>query len=304
LIVWDGNTGNVVRTIIDNGATDLKAIDLSTDGERLVTTNGNGARIWDTGKGELVRSISNDNSGRKHSEPDVSSLYTDHVWSVQLSPDGRQLSMGDTLGVKLFDTLSGKLLLQVEGPYHYSSSASPRLVFSPDGEQLARMGTQEKIDGDQHRYVVPIWSTRTRAKQVVLHTEANDAAFSDDGQCLVVGLSDMQQALSVWALDADEQKTSRTLGPGPHSRVDRVEENGHYVGRKAAELIEQFQPTWGESRLGLQYGIALTRPGRPFRSGERVPLVVFFRTTSDQPIKFNTAPDFFGNPPQGIQRPG
>ncbi|MCY2966459.1 MAG: hypothetical protein NT069_22980 [Planctomycetota bacterium] len=304
LIVWDGNTGNVVRTIIDKGATDLKAIDLSTDGERLITTNGSGARIWDTRTGDLLRSIPNDNSDRKHSEPDVSSQYTSHVWSVQFSPDGRQVALGDILGVKLFDTQSGKPLQQLEGPYRYSSSASPGLVFSPDGEQLARLGTQEKLDGDKHRYVVPIWSTRTGAKQVVLHTEANDAAFSDDGQCFAVGFSDMQQALGVYLLTADEEDARESAGPGPHSRVDRVEENGHYVGPKAAEFIEQFQPTWGEARLGLQYGIALTKPGRRYRLGERVPLVVFFRNTSDQPIKFDTAPDFFGNLPQVLNSQG
>lgn len=49
--------------------------------------------------------------------------------------------------------------------------------------------------------------------------------------------------------------------------------------------------------LGLQYGIALTKPQRQFRNGERVPLVVFFRNVSDKPIKFDTAPDFFGNSP-------
>ena len=298
VIVWDGATGNVLRTVIDKGATDLKALDLSTDGKRLVTTNGNGAKIWDTSTGQLFRSIPNDNSGRKHSEPDVSAQYSNHVWSVQFSPDGQQLAMGDILGVKLLDATSGKLLQQLEGPYRYSSNASPGLVFSQDGERLARLGTQEKIDGDKHRYVVPIWSTHTGARQFELHTEANDAAFSDDGQCLAVVFSDMQQALSVWRLDDDAADDIKTAGPGPHSRVDRVEENGHYVGAKAAQYIEQFKPAWGEAKLGLQYGIALTKPQQPFRKGDRVPLVVFFRNASEMPIKFDTAPDFFGNEPK------
>ena len=302
VIVWDGVSGNVLQTVIDKGATDLKAIDLSTDGKRLVTTNGGGAKIWETSTGQLLRSIPNDNTGRKHSEPDVSSQYTSHVWSVQFSPDGKQLAMGDILGVKLLDATSGKLLQQLEGPYRYSSSGSPGLVFSKDGQWLARLGTQEKVfvNGDKHRYVVPIWSTQTGARLFELHTEANDAAFSDDGQRLAVVFSDMQQALAVWTLSGDAANVEQTAGPGPHSRQDRVEENGHYVGQTAAELIDKFQPTWGDTQLGLQYGIALTnpQPQRKFRSGERVPLVVFFRNTSDKPIKFDTAPDFFGNTPK------
>ncbi len=306
VLVWDGATGNVLQTVIDKGATDLKAIDLSTDGKRLVTTNGGGAKIWETSTGQLLRSIPNDNSGRKHSEPDVSSQYTSHVWSVQFSPDGKQVAMGDILGVKLLDTTSGKLLQQLEGPYRYSSSGGPGLVFSKDGQWLARLGTQEKVgvDGDKHRYVVPVWSTRTGARLFELHTEANDAAFSDDGQRLAVVFSDMQQALSVWTLSGDAANVEQTAGPGPHSRQDRVEENGHYVGKTAAEFIDKFKPVWGDTKHGLQYGIALTKPQRQFRSGERVPLVVFFRNTSDRPIKFNTAPDFFGNVPKVLNAKG
>lgn len=317
LIIWDGVSGNVLQTVIDKGATDLKAIDLSTDGKRLVTTNGGGAKIWETSTGQLLRSIPNDNTGRKHSEPDVSSQYTSHVWSVQFSPDSKQVAMGDILGVKLLDTASGKLLQQLEGPYRYSSSGSPGLVFSKDGQWLARLGTQEKVgvDGDKYHYVVPIWSTRTGARLFELHTEANDAAFSDDGQRLAVVFSDMQQALSVWTLSVaevvrlpnspqDGTLTSSATGPGPHSRQDRVEENGHYVGKTAAEFIDKFKPVWGDTKHGLQYGIALTKSQRQFRIGERVPLVVFFRNTSDKPVKFNTAPDFFGNVPKVLNAQG
>ena len=326
IIVWDGASGKVLRTLIDNGATVLKALDLSTDGKRLVTTNGGGAKIWDVSSGQLLRSIPNDNTGRKHSESDeadekavvrsanqrlitersttISSQYTSHVWSVQFSPDGKQMAMGDILGVKLLDATSGKLLRQLEGPYRFSSNASPGLVFSKDGERLARLGTQEKGEGGKHRYVVPIWSTRTGAREFELHTEANDAAFSNDGRCLAIVFSDMQQALSVWQLDDATADNIKTAGPGPHSRVDRVEENGHYVGKKAAEYIEQFKPTWGEAKLGLQYGIALTKQSAKFAQGEQVPLVVFFRNASSKPIKFDTAPDFFGNVPKVLNAKG
>jgi hypothetical protein len=217
--------------------------------------------------------------------------------------------------VKLLDATSGKLLQQLEGPYRYSSSGSPGLVFSKDGQRLARLGTQEKVvvDGDKHRYVVPIWSTRTGARLFELHTEANDAEFSDDGQRLTVAFSDMQQALSVWTLSGNAANVEQTAGPGPHSRQDRVEENGHYVGKTAAEYIEKFQPTWGDTKLGLQYGIALTKPQRQVRGrdgvptyerGERVSLVVFFRNASDKPTKFDTAPDFFGNTPTVLNAKG
>ena len=199
VFVWDGVTGNVLRTVIDKGAMDLKAIDLSTDGKRLVTANSSGAKIWETSTGQLLRSIPNDNAGMKDFDP----AYSNLLWSVQFSPDGKQLAMGDILGVKLLDTTSGKLLQQLEGPYRFSSGGRPGLVFSKDGQWLARLGTKYTHEGEHHGYVVPIWSTRTGAKLFELHTQANDAAFSDDGQRLAVAFSDMQQALSVWSLNAD-----------------------------------------------------------------------------------------------------
>ncbi|HND53707.1 MAG TPA: M56 family metallopeptidase, partial [Pirellulaceae bacterium] len=333
LIVWDGATGDVLRTVIDPGATDLKSLDLSTDGKRLVTTNGNGAKVWETSTGKLLRFIPNDNSGRNHSDPDVSSQYTNHVWSVRFSPDGKLLATGDILGVNLIDADTGKLVRHIEGPYRYSSSMSPGLIFSPDGRWLARLGTQEAVDekadakrgakveksGDaktdqetdrksdekkRHRYVVPVWSTETGARHFELHTEANDAQFSGDGRELAVVFSDMQQALSLWTLSGEAAGVEKPAGPGPHSRQDRVEENGHHVGKKAAEYVEQFKPTWGVAQDGLQYGVALTAPRRQLRAGERVPLVAFFRNAGDKPIKFNTAPDFFGNSPQIVNAKG
>ncbi|MEI8380483.1 MAG: hypothetical protein WCJ09_10155, partial [Planctomycetota bacterium] len=312
VIVWDGVTGNVSQTVIDKGATDLKAIDLSTDGTRLVTTNGNGAKIWDTTTAQLIRSIPNDNSVEHAASqrvnaqrpPTIPSQYANSVWSVQFSPDGKQLAMGDVLGIKLIDTVSGSLLRRLEGPYRYSSSVSPGLVFSKDGESLARLGTQEVFEEGRQRYLVPIWSTGTGTRLFELNTQANDATFSDDNQRLAVGFSDLQQALSVWSLNSDAANVEQPAGPGPHSRQDRVEENGHYVGKTAAEYIDKFKPEWGEPKLGLQYDIALTKPPRQFRTGERVPLVVFFRNASDKPIKFDTAPDFFGNTPKVLSANG
>ena len=102
----------------------------------------------------------------------------------------------------------------------------------------------------------------------------------------------------------DAANVEQTAGPGPHSRQDRVEENGHHVGKKAAEFIDTFKPIWGDTKLGLQYGIALTKPQRQFRIGERVPLVVFFRNASDKPLKLDTSLDLFWNTPKVLNAKG
>ena len=295
-VVWDGNTGKQLRTLTLKDQSHLTAISLSSDGKRFATTNGGGATIWDTSTGQQLLQVTNDNKVRKDTDP--AGIYSNHVWSIQLSPDGKQLAMGDTLGVKLIDATSGKLLQQLKGPYSYSSGPSSRLVFSKDGQLLARLGTGDKVDGKNTGYIVPIWSTQTGQKRFELHTNANDGEFTDNNQLFAVGFSDRQLGLSVWPLNGDVLE--QTAGPGPTSLQDKVEENGHYRGQKAAESIDKFQPTWGNTTLGLQYGIALTKPQpqRKFRSGERVPLVVFFRNISDKPLKLDMTPDFFGSTPK------
>jgi beta-lactamase regulating signal transducer with metallopeptidase domain/WD40 repeat protein/HEAT repeat protein len=293
--IWNGATGKLLQTVTDKGATDLKSIDLSTDGKLLATTNGSGATIWDTSTGQQLLHVENDNKGRKHPDLEVSGQATSNVWSVQLSPSGEQLAFGDILGVKLVDARSGRLLQRLEGPHRYGLGT---LVFSQDGQWLARLGTEDSGEGNKTRDVVPIWSTRTGEKQFDLYTEANDAAFSADGKQIAIGFSDMQQGLAIWPIGEGAVDPTKTEGAGPDSRVDKVEENGHHRGKVAAEYVERFKPIWNKATQGLEYGIALTTPRREFRIGERVLLVVFFRNVGAKPIKFDTRPDFFGNTPK------
>ncbi len=304
VMIWDGVSGALLQTVVDKGATDLKAIDLSADGKMLATTHGGGATIWNTSTGEELLHVPNDNSARVKADPKADSRYTDNVWSIQLSPSGKQLAMGDTLGVKLIDTTSGKLIQQLEGEYRYSSGASPPLVFSPDGLMIARLGTDGEKVGGEANAVVPIWSTTSGKQLFELHASANDAAFSADGKRFAVGFSDFQQAVAIWPLGDDATDPAKPEGPGPHTRQDRVEENGHYRGKVTAEYIEKFKPIWRRIKPGIEYGIALTKPQREFKIGERVPLVVFLRNASDKPLKIDTKPDCFGNAPRVLDAKG
>lgn len=292
-VVWNGTTGKLVNILTHPGQNNFIAICLSRNGKRLATTNGSGVRIWDVVTGEQLLAITNDNAGRKHIDPDVSDQYANNVWSIQFSPDGKLLAMGDILGIKLLNAVSGKLVQQLEGPYRYSGGISPGLVFSPDGQMIARLGTRMTPD-----YGIPIWSTQSGQKLFELQTDAINVAFSSDGQRLAVGFSDLQQAVTVWQLNPDGTEPKQTEGPGPEPRQDKVEQNGHYRGETAAEFIEKFKPIWSEAQSGVQYGIALTTPQQQFHRGQRVPLVAFFRNASDKPLQIDMRPDYFGNSPQ------
>lgn len=286
VMIWDGVSGELLQTVVDKNATTLQSIDLSTDGKLLVTTNGSGAKVWETSTGELIRSFENDNKGRTHSDPAVKGQYNNHVWSVQFSPDGKQLAVGDILGARLWDVESGELRHLLDASYRYGTGA---LVYSKDGQLLARTGTSGKEKG-----VVPIWSTQTGKKLFDLQTGAHCGAFSDDNKRFAVGLSERQMALAVFQLSGD-------AGAPQVQPLENVNTPGglryHQTGKTAQELIDQWKPAWGEEHLGIQYGIAISSEQRQFRDGQRVPMMVFFRNVSDKPLQVDVRPDFFWDVP-------
>jgi hypothetical protein len=161
------------------------------------------------------------------------------------------------------------------------------------------MGTRAGNDD-----IVPIWSTQTGNKLYELHTEANDGSFSDDGQRFAVGFSDRKMALAVWQLSGPVADAEQADAPVPASGKDKVAESTHYRGKKAAEFIDDWKPAWGDEQLGIQYGVALTRPQRRFRVGQRVPLAAFFRNVSDGPLQVDVRPDYFWNMPKVVNAKG
>ena len=165
-----------------------------------------------------------------------------------------------------------------------TDTALGRLVYSKDGRLLARTGTS----GKEKSSVVPIWSTQTGERLFELHTGAHCGAFSDDNKQFAVGLSERQMALAVFQLsgvaaDPPVQPSSNSNTPGGL--------RFHHRGKKAEELIDQWKPVWGDEQLGVQYGIAITGEQRQFRVGQRVPMAIFFRNVSDNPLQVDVRPD-------------
>jgi len=184
-VVWDVASGKVLQTVKHPGAFHLPSIALSPDGKRLATCSGSHTCTWETSTGKLLHSLRTDKS----------------VWSLQFSPSGKQLAIGDRLGVKLVDARSGAVLYHVKAPFRHGSRS---LAFSKDGRLLARMGTRAETDG-----IVRILSTQTGEMLVELPTAARDGSFSDDGRWFAVGFSDRKTGLAVWrlsgsAVDADK----------------------------------------------------------------------------------------------------
>lgn len=196
-IVWDVTSGKVIQTMKHVDAVQVQSIALSADGEWLATGGQQaGTCIWEVKTGTLARALPNENPGRKHPDPMVTEPGTNQVLCLKFSPDGRQLALGDMLGVKVVDVKSGERIYQFDAPFRYGRSG---LVFSKDGRLLARVATDK---------VVPIWSMKTGKLVTELPTEAHDGSFSEDGRWFAVSFTDSKNGVAVWQLRSAPRATA------------------------------------------------------------------------------------------------
>lgn len=289
-IAWDARSGAVLSIFEQKTGYEVCDVAVTADGRWYATCSvGHRVCLWETGSGKLLGDYSEFAHDWKSPDPDL--IKNNLVRGIDLSPDGQMLAIVGTFGVRLIDITSGKLLRTIDSPVRFGLGD---VVFSSDGRYLARFGSRR---GDQASESVLIWSVETGEQLSEVVTPATIARFSHSGRRLAVGESDFYEAVSVWPVSGEEK-----LGPLPPPEktllIDRVEENTHRRGESAAEMARRWPLSWGPEQHGLQYGIALTSAGDLFRIGQRVPMVVFLKNTSDQPLQFDFRPDMFGNLPR------
>jgi WD40 repeat protein len=182
----------VIRVLRDEGYP-LFAARFSPDG-RLVATAARvdegeyRLRIWDWGRGEIVRTISADAS-----------------W-VDFDPSGSRIATAGRAGQpEIWDVESGTRLAVLAG----NSGEINDVTFSPDGSRAATAGS----DG-----TVRLFEADTGAQQLVLRGHrcgVQSVAFSPDGTKLVSASA--CDGVRIWALDINDlleiarQQVTRSL---------------------------------------------------------------------------------------------
>ncbi|MBE0681505.1 MAG: helix-turn-helix domain-containing protein [Anaerolineales bacterium] len=166
-----------IRLTLRGHETKVLSAAFSLDGKRLATIGGDGTVIvWDSTTGaELLRLPGT-------TKP--SDLVTEQ--RIAYSPDGRQLAACDSDQLKVYDPVTGELLMALSG--HQGDVLS--VTFSLDGKYLATGS------GDT---TVRIWNASTGDLLHVLkgHTaEVGGLAFSPDGEFLITSSEDAM--LKIW----------------------------------------------------------------------------------------------------------
>ncbi|MGB8702238.1 MAG: hypothetical protein WCD18_22710, partial [Thermosynechococcaceae cyanobacterium] len=118
LKVWDGQTGDCLRTFADPVLWPFQ-IDLSADGQQVASgSEGAWVKIWTLHTGECAHTLLG---------------HSDWVWAVAFSPDSRTLaSASDDRTIRLWSVKTGACLQVLSGHQNWIRA----IAFTPDGQHL------------------------------------------------------------------------------------------------------------------------------------------------------------------------
>jgi WD40 repeat protein len=140
-------------------------------------------RVWDLASGELQKTL------RVPYGPDCA------LYSLSISPDGKQIATGGTagyiwdksVGIYLFDRVSGKIARRFTG----LPNATQSIRFSPDGKYLAA-----GLAGDDGLRVIRVADGVVVAEDKDYNADCVDVTFRADGSLAASGLDGMVRLYS------------------------------------------------------------------------------------------------------------
>ncbi len=212
-LLVEGTAGNAGRTFtVQEG---IVSVAISPDGTKVLTGQGNTARLWDVATGNEIRTFTHQSPDGLRSvafSPDGTEILIGGGWDCQaklwdastgneirsfahgnyvhsavFSSDGTRILTGGG-GIKLWDTATGNEIRSFEG----SSGWVWSLAFSPDGTKI--------VDGEESG-IPKIWDVATGniIRSFVGHSQSvRSVAFSPDGMRILTGGDD--RTAKIWGV--------------------------------------------------------------------------------------------------------
>lgn len=185
LLVWSGETGELLQTLDEWDASVPASLAYSPDGDRIAVAREGTVQIWDPRSGELV-------SSRRVFE-------AKRNLPVGYSPDGRYLQLGDGKHVWTHDART----LEILGTIEYDRPITQR-SYAPDGTRLAISTSTDTVQ---------VWDPTTGEQLGELETPGHlvaHLAFARDGE----EIATVSPRASLSLFDAETFTLRRTL-PAP-----------------------------------------------------------------------------------------
>jgi WD40 repeat protein len=286
--VWDGRTGRRLRQW-DAGEW-IQEFALAPDGRIAAWINQDKPQVQ-------VRNL--ETGALKHSIP----IAPNSRPSLALSRDGKLLAMVRDTGMSLWDVAAGKELRNWPG------RAASRAVFSPDGKQLAWVGSGEH-GGEAQLWVVEREGAKPRAVGEPINS-FQPSCFSPDGKLLAVRTD--AHVVSLRDIVGGKEKLSFDAHTRPVTDLAFDADGRHVISRGRNDIF-----AW-QTRTGkLLYRGALLPPGHEYLvpllpggyslTGERTsnPLQGRFwlrdMRSGKEVMRFDGRPDV--GPPNAVAAPG
>ena len=217
--VWDAGTGEELVRFEDHFSSDVKNLQFSPDGKRVISAGHYFFKIWTADTGQEVAAI------RAPSAP---------AWKARFGPDGKRIVAESWGSATIFawSPENGERLHGFRGHVSRINSA----VFSPEGAKLLTVSDDR---------TARVWDTATGKEidRLLGHTEPVwTGCFSPDGETVATGSID--GTVRIWPLDlfaAATRQAPRKLTPSEKIEFevwDRGEREAHEVLEKSSLTLE------------------------------------------------------------------
>jgi eukaryotic-like serine/threonine-protein kinase len=180
VLIWNAQTGAILKTLTPEKGQMVRSIAWSPDGRVLVSSeNFNGlVHVWDPASGKLVRTFK---------------AHGHYLTSIAFSPDSQRFATASLdQSARIWETATGKNLLKIPEPHRGPTQS---VCFSPDGLKIATAGD----DG-----VVKMWNSSSGTEVGAFRGHRGSAfavCWSKDGNSLISGSRD--QTIKQWDVNTE-----------------------------------------------------------------------------------------------------